>query len=326
MNIQMIPLNVLVPSPGQCAQDRGQASASTNLPPASRRTACCRICRFAPAATASSSHRRSAAPRRLKLLAKPRSMAKDVAVGCNVLQRRGRAEISLAENEMRRSTCTPPTSSKRSGKWSMPAAASRTWRRGSASRCCWSRSASSSRAVSPRLMKLYRDEGLTLEQLMAFTVADDHAAQEAAWFDAPDYRPQPARHSPPPDRRAWWSASNRRAVFVGPRCLPGGRRTHHRPVSERGRRLSGRCRVARPAVRRAAGTGSRGDPRRRLEVGRDHARSIVRSVARLWTAARQAAANARQTGEGAGQGGGRAGARWPPRKNSRTRKPKSSKR
>jgi ParB family chromosome partitioning protein len=39
--------------------------------------------------------------------------------------------------------------------------------------------------VSPRLMKRYRDEALTLEQLMAFTVADDHKAQEAAWFDAP---------------------------------------------------------------------------------------------------------------------------------------------
>ena len=56
--------------------------------------------------------------------------------------------------------------------------------------------------VSPRLMKLYRDADMTLEQLMAFTVADDPAAQEAAWFDAPDYEPQPALHPPPPHRRA----------------------------------------------------------------------------------------------------------------------------
>jgi ParB family transcriptional regulator, chromosome partitioning protein len=68
--------------------------------------------------------------------------------------------------------------------------------------------------VSPRLMKLYRDEAMTLEQLMAFTVADDHAAQEAAWFDAPDYDRNPrsirrrltAGHVPGTDRRA---------VFVG---------------------------------------------------------------------------------------------------------------
>ena len=45
--------------------------------------------------------------------------------------------------------------------------------------------------VSPLLMKLYREEELTLEQLMAFTVSDDHAAQEAAWFETPDYDRSP---------------------------------------------------------------------------------------------------------------------------------------
>jgi ParB family transcriptional regulator, chromosome partitioning protein len=34
--------------------------------------------------------------------------------------------------------------------------------------------------VSPLLMNLYREEELTLEQLMAFAVSDDHAAQEAS--------------------------------------------------------------------------------------------------------------------------------------------------
>ena len=68
--------------------------------------------------------------------------------------------------------------------------------------------------VSPRLMKLYREEDLTLEQLMAFTVADDHAAQEAAWFDAPDFD-----RSPRGIRRRLTEghvvANDRRAVFVG---------------------------------------------------------------------------------------------------------------
>jgi ParB family chromosome partitioning protein len=41
--------------------------------------------------------------------------------------------------------------------------------------------------VSPHLIKLYREEELTLEQLMAVTVSDDRSVQEAAWFDAPDY-------------------------------------------------------------------------------------------------------------------------------------------
>jgi ParB family chromosome partitioning protein len=36
-------------------------------------------------------------------------------------------------------------------------------------------------AVSPVLMALYREDGITLEQLMAFTITDDHARQEEVW-------------------------------------------------------------------------------------------------------------------------------------------------
>lgn len=36
-------------------------------------------------------------------------------------------------------------------------------------------------AVSPALMALYREGGMSLEQVMAFTLTDDHARQEAAW-------------------------------------------------------------------------------------------------------------------------------------------------
>ncbi|WP_241388432.1 ParB/RepB/Spo0J family partition protein [Pseudomonas aeruginosa] len=42
--------------------------------------------------------------------------------------------------------------------------------------------------VSPRLMADYRAGGVTLEQLMALTITDDHAAQEAAFYDAPDWQ------------------------------------------------------------------------------------------------------------------------------------------
>jgi ParB family chromosome partitioning protein len=45
--------------------------------------------------------------------------------------------------------------------------------------------------VSPRLMDAYRADEMNLDQLMAFTVSDDHAAQEAAWFDQPAYNRQP---------------------------------------------------------------------------------------------------------------------------------------
>jgi ParB family chromosome partitioning protein len=38
-------------------------------------------------------------------------------------------------------------------------------------------------AVSPKLMKSYRDGELNLEQLAAFAITDDHAAQERVWAD-----------------------------------------------------------------------------------------------------------------------------------------------
>ncbi|HCF6874129.1 TPA: ParB/RepB/Spo0J family partition protein [Pseudomonas aeruginosa] len=42
--------------------------------------------------------------------------------------------------------------------------------------------------VSPHLMADYRAGGVTLEQLMALTITDDHAAQEAAFYGAPDWQ------------------------------------------------------------------------------------------------------------------------------------------
>lgn len=37
-------------------------------------------------------------------------------------------------------------------------------------------------AVSPRLVQAYRNGDMTLDQLMAFTISDDHEAQERVWF------------------------------------------------------------------------------------------------------------------------------------------------
>ena len=36
-------------------------------------------------------------------------------------------------------------------------------------------------AVSPRLLDVYAEDGMTLDQLMAFTVNPDHARQEQVW-------------------------------------------------------------------------------------------------------------------------------------------------
>ena len=45
--------------------------------------------------------------------------------------------------------------------------------------------------VSPRLMADYRADAVTLDQLMALAITDDHAAQEAAFYDAPEWQRSP---------------------------------------------------------------------------------------------------------------------------------------
>ena len=68
-------------------------------------------------------------------------------------------------------------------------------------------------AVSPRLMQVYRDGGLTLDQLTAFALTEDHARQEQA-FDSLSWNKEPYTI-----RRllteAQVAARDRRAVFVG---------------------------------------------------------------------------------------------------------------
>ncbi|MED5491729.1 MAG: ParB/RepB/Spo0J family partition protein [Pseudomonadota bacterium] len=46
--------------------------------------------------------------------------------------------------------------------------------------------------VSPRLMADYRADAVTLDQLMALSITDDHAAQEAAFYDAPQWQRHPS--------------------------------------------------------------------------------------------------------------------------------------
>ncbi len=46
--------------------------------------------------------------------------------------------------------------------------------------------------VSPRLIDDYRADAVTLDQLMALAITDDHAAQEAAFYDAPQWQRNPS--------------------------------------------------------------------------------------------------------------------------------------
>ena len=46
--------------------------------------------------------------------------------------------------------------------------------------------------VSPRLMTDYRADAVSLDQLMALAITDDHAAQESAFYDAPTWQRHPS--------------------------------------------------------------------------------------------------------------------------------------
>ncbi len=47
-------------------------------------------------------------------------------------------------------------------------------------------------ALSPKLLGLYRQDGINLDQLMALAISDDPVAQERAWFDAQPWERSPA--------------------------------------------------------------------------------------------------------------------------------------
>ncbi|RKD74875.1 ParB/RepB/Spo0J family partition protein [Rhizobium sp. WW_1] len=70
-------------------------------------------------------------------------------------------------------------------------------------------------AASPMLLDVYAEDGMTLDQLMAFTVSDDHARQEQVWDSIKD-----AWSKEPYQIRRMLTettvrASDKRAVFVG---------------------------------------------------------------------------------------------------------------
>ena len=68
-------------------------------------------------------------------------------------------------------------------------------------------------AVSPRLMEVYRQDGLTLDQLAAFAITDDHARQEQVFANLSfNKEPWIIRRDLTADKVA---ASDRRAVFIG---------------------------------------------------------------------------------------------------------------
>ena len=86
-------------------------------------------------------------------------------------------------------------------------------------------------SVSPALLDIYAEDGMTLEQLMAFTVSDDHARQEQVWESIKDSwqkEPYTIRRMLTETRRRRCSttlASTKKAAAISSSLMPFSRRT-----------------------------------------------------------------------------------------------------
>ena len=70
-------------------------------------------------------------------------------------------------------------------------------------------------SVSPALLDVYADDGMTLEQLMAFTVSEDHARQEQVWEAIRNGWQKEPYHIRRLLTETTVRASDKRALFVG---------------------------------------------------------------------------------------------------------------
>ena len=133
-------------------------------------------------------------------------------------------------------------------------------------------------SVSPKLHDVYADDGMTLEQLMAFSVTGDQARQEQVW----DNVSSSGNDEPYQIRRMLTEntvrASDRRAQFVGLDAYEqAGGAVHARSVRTRRWRLAAGRAAARSSGHREAQGRGRDDRGRGLEVDRSGRRFPLRS-------------------------------------------------
>ena len=213
MTLQMIPLNQLVPSAAN-VRKTGAAAGIDELAASIAAHGLLQNLQVRPAAKGKfevvAGGRRLAA---LRLLVKDKRMDKDADISCHVIGDADAGEISLAENTLRQPMHPADQfeafhALSERGKGIEDIAA----RFGVSVAVVRQRLKLAS--VSPRLIQLYREEELSLDQLMAFTITDDIAAQEAVWFEALGWQREPNAI-----RRALTAsqveADDRRVQFVG---------------------------------------------------------------------------------------------------------------
>ena len=209
-SITAIPLNQLVPSTAN-VRKTGASLGLAELASSIEAHGLLQNLQVRPAAKG-----RVAGGRRLaamKILVKQKKLAKDFAVPCHVLFEADAHEISLAENVIRLAMHPADQFAAFQGLVEQGKGIEEIAARFGVS-VAVVRQRLKLASVSPRLIEIYRQDEMTLDQLMAFALSDDHAAQEAAWFDQPDYQRRPAaiRASL---TAAQVEASDRRVRFVG---------------------------------------------------------------------------------------------------------------
>jgi ParB family chromosome partitioning protein len=152
--------------------------------------------------------------RALELLVKSKRMAKDQPVPCVVREAGIAEEDSLAENVMR--VGLHPLDQFRAFTALIEAGLSED---DIAARFFVSVSTVRQRlrlaSVSPTLLDVYGEDGMTLEQLMAFSVTDDHARQEQVWEQVNQGQHIPAYHIRRLLTEDAIAASDRRVRFIG---------------------------------------------------------------------------------------------------------------
>ncbi|MFY8098434.1 MAG: ParB/RepB/Spo0J family partition protein, partial [Allorhizobium sp.] len=152
--------------------------------------------------------------RALELLVKTKRMAKDQPVPCVVREAGIAEEDSLAENVMR--VALHPLDQFRAFSALIEAGLSE---EDIAARFFVSVSTVRQRlrlaSVSPTLLEIYGEDGITLEQLMAFSVTDNHARQEQVWEQVNQGHHVPAYHIRRLLTEDAISASDRRVRFIG---------------------------------------------------------------------------------------------------------------
>jgi ParB family chromosome partitioning protein len=211
--IEMIPLNKLIPSPAN-VRKTGALTGIEELAASIAAHGLLQNLQVRPGDKGKfevvAGGRRLAA---LQRLAKARTIGKTEEVACHVMNGEDASEISLAENIVR--LPMHPADQYEAfkalndlGKGPQEIAG----RFGCSPAVVKQRLKLAN--VSPRLIEAYRNEEIDLDQLMAFAVSDDHAAQEQVWAALPQWN-----HSPETIRSHLMTgnveAGDRRVQFVG---------------------------------------------------------------------------------------------------------------